>query len=109
MEQTTEPPVGDNIRDKGDKQGKKDSGVSWQQDNEHVNGRDLPSSTPAAPSLNVPIVTRTGRGAEVHQLFDERTATNRVSGTISLKTTCVLICRGRHQMVTIYHFVCDGK
>ena len=86
-EQTVEQPAGvkgDNnpSRDTGSKERNKDSGVSWQQDKRidvPVNDRDLPSSTPVAPSLNIPIVTRTSRGVEVHQLFDERKSTNRVS------------------------------
>ncbi len=37
--------------------------------------RDLPPSTPVAPSLNVPIVTHSSRVGKVQQLYDEENAT----------------------------------
>ncbi|XP_064393637.1 DNA topoisomerase 2-binding protein 1-A-like isoform X3 [Halichondria panicea] len=40
--------------------------------NKLVCDNDLPPSTPAAPSLNVPIVTHASKGGGVQQLYDER-------------------------------------
>lgn len=51
----------------------------------HINDKDLPPSTPAAPSLNIPIVTHSNKSGKVQQLYNERSSTTstRVSVHIS--------------------------
>ncbi len=66
--------------------------------NKLVCDNDLPPSTPAAPSLNVPIVTHASKGGGVQQLYDERNTsiTTRVSECLcnliepSGSSSCVL-------------------
>ena len=63
--------------------------------NKLVDDNDLPPSTPAASTLNVPTVTHTSKGGGAHQLHDERNKniTTRVSGFIIVQKSRQSPCK----------------